>query len=315
MPNITLKRFTGSVWEEMLPTPASHAHGVTTIGDILVSYDGTTLSRLGTSGSNNRFLKVSLQGSDLVPGYSSILDTDIPNISTAKLTSGTLGLLRGGTGNTTVTAGGVVFGQTGGTSYTNTAAPTATTQYLGATFNGVNNQPAWTSPTDSTGNAAISTSLTGLITTRAVAFGLTRINNEDQTRGTTIYAPTSAGTAYQILVSNGGTSAPSWSGTTSNVNSAAIGSTTDYTTIITGSSRAIVSLYRDATTKVAEYSVDLKNTNEYSTTTRNFRYVWSDGSSTFANLLQVQATGTGGNTLRVRHGSGGTMIFRITKVI
>jgi hypothetical protein len=299
----------------MLPTPASHAHGVTTIGDILVSYDGTTLSRLGTSGSNNRFLKVSLQGSDLVPGYSSILDTDIPNISTAKLTSGTLGLLRGGTGNTTVTAGGVVFGQTGGTSYTNTAAPTATTQYLGATFNGVNNQPAWTSPTDSTGNAAISTSLTGLITTRAVAFGLTRINNADQTRGVTIYAPTTSGTVNQILIANGSNLAPVWGDTSTTANSAAINSSTDYTTIITGLSHVIVALYRDATTKVAEYIVSLKNTDEYSTTTRNFRYLWNDGTSTFANLLQVQATGTGNNTLRLRHGSGGTMIFRLTRVL
>jgi hypothetical protein len=275
MPNIRLKRYTGAVWEEI---------------DV-----------------QTEWAQILNKPTTFTPTSHTHATTDI--------TSGTLGLARGGTGNTTVTAGGVVFGQTGGSSYSNTAAPTATTQYLGATFNGVNNQPTWSSPTDASSNAAISTSLTGLITTRAVAFGLTRINNADQTRATTIYAPTSAGTAYQVLVSNGGTSAPSWGNTTSSVNSAAINSSTDYTTIITGFSMAIVSLYRDATTKVAQYSVDLKNTDEYSTTTRNFRYLWNDGTSTFANLLQVQATGTGGSTLRVRHGSGGTMIIRITRVI
>lgn len=204
MPNITLKRFTGSVWEEMLPTPASHTHpysdltgtvptwnqnttgsaatlttartltigstgktfngggnvswnlteigaaatnhghGVTTIGDILISYDGLTLSRLGTSGSNNRFLKVTLEGSDLIPSWNPILDTDIPNISTAKLTSGTLGIARGGTGTTSVTAGGVVFGSTGGSSYTSTV-PAGSNQVLTSTYNGVNYLPTWSS--------------------------------------------------------------------------------------------------------------------------------------------------------------------------
>jgi hypothetical protein len=141
MPNITLKRFTGSVWEEMLPTPASHTHpysaltgtvptwnqnttgsaatlttartltigstgktfngganvswnlteigaaatnhghGVTTIGDMLVSYDGLTLSRLGTSGANNRFLKVTLEGSDLIPSWNGITSSDVSDLS------------------------------------------------------------------------------------------------------------------------------------------------------------------------------------------------------------------------------------------
>jgi hypothetical protein len=91
--------------------------------------------------------------------------------STANITSGTLGLARGGTGNTSVTAGGVVFGATGGGSYTNTSAPTGTTQYLGASFNGVNNQPAWTTPSNSTTRTVLSSALTNLATEREVYWG------------------------------------------------------------------------------------------------------------------------------------------------
>ena len=65
---------------------------------------------------------------------------------------------------------------------------------------------------DATANGALSTG-TGLTTERAVYYGLVTVNNASQTRATGIYAPTSAGTANQILVSAGGTAAPTWKAT------------------------------------------------------------------------------------------------------
>lgn len=65
---------------------------------------------------------------------------------------------------------------------------------------------------DSTANSALGTG-TGLTTERAVYYGLVTVNNASQTRATGIYAPTSAGTANQILVSAGGTAAPTWKAT------------------------------------------------------------------------------------------------------
>ena len=65
---------------------------------------------------------------------------------------------------------------------------------------------------DATTNGALGTG-TGLTTERSVYYGLVTVNNASQTRATGIYAPTSAGTANQILVSAGGTSAPTWKAT------------------------------------------------------------------------------------------------------
>lgn len=65
---------------------------------------------------------------------------------------------------------------------------------------------------DATANGALGTG-TGLTTERSVYYGLVTVNNASQTRATGIYAPTSAGTANQILVSAGGTSAPTWKAT------------------------------------------------------------------------------------------------------
>jgi hypothetical protein len=134
--------------------------------------------------------------------------------------------------------------------------------------------------------------------------------NGSSSTSPTFFASTTGGTANQFLRSNGA-SAPTFQDTTADMGtSSAINSSSDYTISVTGFRLAIVALYRDTTTKVAEYIVNLNNTDEFSTTTRNFRYVWNDGTSTFGNLLQVQNS----SGLRLRHGSGGTMIFRVTGV-
>jgi hypothetical protein len=60
---------------------------------------------------------------------------------------------------------------------------------------------------DSTANAAIGSSIY-FVTERDIYYGLTKINNSDQSRATTIYAPTSGGTYNEILTSVSSTSTP-----------------------------------------------------------------------------------------------------------
>jgi hypothetical protein len=65
---------------------------------------------------------------------------------------------------------------------------------------------------DSTSNAALGTN-GHLVTERDVYYGLVTVNNASQTRATTIYAPTTGGSATnfnEILTSVGSTSAPTW---------------------------------------------------------------------------------------------------------
>lgn len=69
--------------------------------------------------------------------------------------------------------------------------------------------------TDSSSASAIGTG-TSLPTERDIYYGLPTINNSHAyTSSTTIYAPSGAGTANQILKSSGGTSAPVWADITS----------------------------------------------------------------------------------------------------
>lgn len=117
---------------------------------------------------------------------SSLTTSDIPTISITDKTTGTLTVARGGTGATSFTANSVIISGS-----TTTAA--LTTRAID----------------DATSNTALGTG-TGLTTERSVYYGLVTVNNASQTRATGIYAPTSAGTANQLLVSAGGTSAPTW---------------------------------------------------------------------------------------------------------
>ena len=55
---------------------------------------------------------------------------------------------------------------------------------------------------DQSTNGALSSG-TGLTTERDVYYGLVQVNDANQTRATTIYAPTSAGTQGYYLMSNG----------------------------------------------------------------------------------------------------------------
>ena len=63
--------------------------------------------------------------------------------------------------------------------------------------------------TNNTSNTAASTS-TNIPTMNTLYYTLAQINNADQTHATSVYAPTSAGTANSILYSGGTNTAPSW---------------------------------------------------------------------------------------------------------
>jgi hypothetical protein len=72
---------------------------------------------------------------------------------------------------------------------------------------------AYKTVTDSSSASAISTG-TSLVTERDIYYGLPTINNaHNYTSSTTIYAPTTGGTAGYTLVAAGATSAPTWNDT------------------------------------------------------------------------------------------------------
>ena len=298
MPNTILKRWNGSAFEELYPK-TSHtqiiASGTADLTTVLRGNGTWGLANGHSHGNIN--LNGQINSTTITPAdQDRILVADASNSGTIER-----GIIIG-TGTTTFLRNDGTWATPPASSYT---LPLATTTTLGGIQVGF---------TSTETNRAVTLSGNNAIVALPRQIPAVTLNNASNT-APSFYAPTTGGTAWQVLISNGSTSTPSWGNTTSVVNSSAINSATDYTTIVSGTSSVIVAIYRDATTKVAEYIVNIKNADEYSTTTRNFRYVWNDGTSTFANLLQVQATGTGNNTLRLRHGSGGTMIFRVTKVV
>ena len=89
---------------------------------------------------------------------------------------------------------------------------------------------------DSQSASALGTS-SNLVTERDVYYGLPKINNSHSyTSSTTIYAPTSAGTANQVLISAGGTSVPTWTNQSSLIGSGVL-------KIAANSNTAVATLY------------------------------------------------------------------------
>ena len=94
-------------------------------------------------------------------------------------------------------------------SYSLSATVNSGTQDKIAYYSGANAISSGKGFTDSTEAGAISSSGTDIPTERDIYFGLPFINNSHAyTSNTEIYAPTDAGSANQVLIAQGGTSAP-----------------------------------------------------------------------------------------------------------
>ena len=140
------------------------------------------------------------------PSYRALVAADIPNHSTDKLNSGTLGVARGGTGASSFTADcAIISGST-------TTSPLTT--------RGINNKTAAAAATTTNGNY--------LITNNTLYYALPKINNaKTYTSNSSFYAPTAGGTSGYVLVGAGTTSAPTWSQTVAIANGGTGATTVD----------------------------------------------------------------------------------------
>jgi hypothetical protein len=296
MPNTILKRWNGSTFEELYPKTTVtqiSASGSPGTGTVLAG-NGAWVAANGHS-HGNIDLNGAISSTTVTPANDDrILIADASATTFGKIERGIII----GTSTTTFLANDGQWRTPSSSGYT---LPAATASTLGGIEIGF---------TSTETNRAVLLSANDAYITLPRQIPAVTLNNA-ATNTPNFYAPTTVGTSGQFLRSNGTSTASTWQDTTAMIGtSSAINSSTDYTVSVTGFRLAIVAIYRDATTKVAEYIVNLNNTDEFNATTRNFRYIWNDGTSTFANLLQVQSS----SGLRLRHGSGGTMIFRVSGV-
>lgn len=161
----------------------------------------------------------------------------LTGLSAANISAGTLPVARGGTGKATLTSGEALIGAGTGAVTTRGINNMTTKSYIAhdtklmttntlAYWNGAYasggqsnltycNQGAFgnvvtKSYTDSSSASAIGTG-TSIPTERDIYYGLPTINNSHSyTSSTTIYAPSTGGTAGQVLMSAGSTSTPTW---------------------------------------------------------------------------------------------------------
>ena len=160
-----------------LATSAVDVSTSTVTGTLPVAKGGTG----ATTAADNAVFAGPATGGPSAPSFRSLVASDIPNHGTDKLTSGTLGVARGGTGVATFTAG--IVKSTGGTD----ALTTATTIALGSEVSG-------TLPVANGGTGA------STLTSGGVLLG----------NGTSTVGATAAGTADQVLRVPGAGGAPAF---------------------------------------------------------------------------------------------------------
>lgn len=164
-------------------TSAKMAAGSVELGTDTVS--GTLAVANGGTGaataSDNYVFAGPVSGGPSAPSFRALVAGDIPNHSTDKLTSGTLGVARGGTGVSTFTAG--IVKSTGGTDALTTASTVSLTTEVSGTL-----------PVGNGGTGATT------LTSNGVLLG----------NGTSAVAATSAGSANQVLRVPGAGGAPAF---------------------------------------------------------------------------------------------------------
>lgn len=165
---------------------------------------------------------------------------------------------------------------------------------------------------DNVSSSALSTASTNLVTERDVAYGLVAVNNASQTRATTIYAPTSGGSAWQTLRAVGSTSTPVWEDHATLVGSAAVGQNTYASIAFTSGMRDFeIQCQQDSTTSsytIARFMLTMDSTYSLSTSVRYFRTTWFNGSVAQTITFQYYYSGT---TLYLRHDFNFTIGYRV----
>ena len=200
--------------------------------------------------------------------------------------STTLGVSGGGTGATTFTTGQLLIGD---------GASAVTTRAI----------------TDSSSNSAIGTG-TSIPTERDIYYGLVNVNNASQTRATTIYAPTTGGTAGFTLKALGTSSTPAWYDPVDYVGAAQAAQNTLMSIAFTSGTRAfLVDCLQDSTTssyKIGQFVLSVDDTYSVGATTRYYRMTWFNGSGNQNLTLQYYITG---NTIYFQHNFAFTMGIRL----
>jgi hypothetical protein len=314
MPNTILKRWNGSAFEELYPK--------------------TTVTQISASGTANNTTFLRGDGQWQIPATQAhthaAADVNSGTFATARIP--TLGNITnaGAVQNSLLTPGSghylLVANNQGGDLVSRTSV-----QFGSGTTTFLRNDGQWGSLTASVALATTSViggmeiGFTSTETNRAVSLSgnkgivalprqipVINLNGTSNVTTATLWTSTTSGTSGQFLRSNG-SSAPSFQNSNDLIGtSSAINSSTDYSVSVTGYRMVVVSIWQDTTVGVADFTINLTDSNQYSTTTRNYRFTWNNGAGgTFGNTLQVQ--NVSGN-LRLRHGSGANMSFKVTGI-
>jgi hypothetical protein len=217
----------------------------------------------------------------------------------------------------TITGGGIAFGNQGGTGLSYSSAGAQNSILRATNYNGVHWAPSWQAPADDAANGALSTSSTSITTERNVAFGLVRVNNADQTRANTIYAPTAGGTANYSLFGNGTTSAPIWDRPHTTLVTGTAMTNNTYITAFTFTNYRYIKvqmfLTGTNTTKRNELLIDTQDTKQLSASnsgTTFWRMMWNDGTNSWADTVTIQRVSA--TTMNFKILSGQNFTCRVT---
>lgn len=110
---------------------------------IIYSTDATTVTTLApNTTSTKKFLSMTGTGNaGNAPVWDTLVAGDIPSLAASKITSGTFGVARGGTGLSTIAKGAILYASAADTLAALAANGTSTVKFLSQTSN---NAPAWT---------------------------------------------------------------------------------------------------------------------------------------------------------------------------
>ncbi|CAB4174917.1 hypothetical protein UFOVP1131_78 [uncultured Caudovirales phage] len=173
----TLRVKDAGITAAKLATSAVDLSTTTVTGTLPVAKGGTG----ATTASDNTVFAGPVTGGPSAPSFRALAASDIPSHSTDKLTSGTLGVARGGTGASTFTAG--IVKSTGGTDALTTGSTVSLTTEVSGTL-----------PVANGGTGATT------LTSNGVIIGA----------GTSALAATTAGSANQVLRVPSGGGAPAF---------------------------------------------------------------------------------------------------------